>query len=119
MDVEQLFDIGQWIALLGLLISPPLISLVKNVGRNWSDGAKGALAMTFAVVGALVAYTQSGVDLSEVSLTDVDGFWFPLLFDVAGMVGAQYASYKTMWSTFLAPVNDVLAGVGQPKNPGE
>ena len=43
MDVEQLFDIGQWIALLGLLISPPLISLVKNVGRNWSDGAKGAL----------------------------------------------------------------------------
>ena len=119
MDVEQLFDIGQYIALLGLFVSPPLISLVKNIGKAWSDGAKGGVAVAFAVVGALVAYSQSGVDLSEVSLTDFDGFWLPLAFGVGGMIATQYASYKTIWTKPLAGVNDFLTAAGAPKNPGE
>jgi len=118
MEVEQLFDLGQWILLLGGLVSPPVLSLVKNVGRFWSDRTKTVVAVGFAVVGALVAYAVN-VDLSAISLTDWTGVWLPLAAGTIGMIGTQYASFKVLWSGALAPIESALAGAGAPKNPGE
>ena len=112
---EILVDMAQWIALLGMFISPPVISLVKNVGGNWSKQLKNGVALFFAVIGALVAYAVT-VDLGTVDVADFGGTWFPLIFGVAGMVAAQYTSYKTLWSGALAPAEAKLAALGAPQD---
>ncbi len=118
-STEQLVDLAQWVAVLGLLVSPPIIQLLKNFGRWWSDRTKLAVSAALAVVGAAVAYAAS-TDLSAVNVSDLD-FWTTAAFAVMAMLGAQYASYKTIWkeNAALGGLGQALAAVGQPKNPGE
>ena len=122
METDQLVDIGQWLILFSVVISPPIISLVKNIGRTWSTRTKQALALLFATAAAVGAYAQ-GNDLTAVNLTDVTGFWGPMLSAVVVATIAQYGSYKLIWSASdgrpLGLIEQPLAGFGQPKNPGE
>ncbi len=116
--VEVLVDMAQWIALFGFVVSPPVLSLLKNIGTMWSKTTKNRVAMVLAVAGALGSYALA-TDLSAVNLNDWEGLWIPLVFGVAGMTMTQYASFKVLWSGALAPVENALAGAFAPKDPGE
>ena len=122
METDQLVDIGQWLILFSVIISPPIISLVKNIGRTWSTRTKQGLALVFATAAALAAYAQ-GNDLTAVNLTDLSGFWAPFLTAIVMATIAQYASFKLLWSSAdgrpLGLIEQPLAAFGQPKNPGE
>ena len=122
MEPDQLVDLGQWLILFSVVIAPPVISLIKNVGRNWSTKVKQAVALLAAVFAALAAYAQEN-DLGAVDLGDFSGFWAPFLSAVMIATIAQYASYKLLWSASdnrpLGFIEEPLAALGQPKNPGE
>ncbi len=118
-SVEQIVDIAQWVAVLGLVVSPPIINLLKNFGRWWTDRTKLLVSGGLALVGATVAYAAS-TDLSAVDVGQLD-FWTTAAFAVAAMLGVQYASFKTIWqeNAPLGVVGQALAAVGQPADPGE
>ncbi len=122
MEPDQLVDIGQWLILFSGIISPPVISLVKNIGRYWSKRTKQGVALVFALASALGAYAM-GNDLGAVNLGDFEGFWAPLLVATFAATLTQYGSYKLMWSAAagrpLGLIEQPLAAFGQPKNPGE
>ena len=117
-SVEQIVDIAQWVAVLGLVVSPPIINLLKNFGRWWTDRTKLLVSGGLALIGAVVAYAAA-TDLSMV-VVDLD-FLLSAAFAVAGMLGAQYAGFKTIWqeNAPLGVVGQALAGLGQPSDPGE
>ncbi len=116
---EQIVDLAQWVAVLGLVVSPPIIQLLKNFGRWWSDRTKLAVSGALALIGATVAYAAV-TDLSTVDVTEL-AFWTSAAFAIMGMLGAQYASFKTIWkeNAALGVIGQALAAAGQPKNPGE
>ncbi|KKL21932.1 hypothetical protein LCGC14_2440490 [marine sediment metagenome] len=118
-STEQIVDIAQWVAVLGLVVTPPIIQLLKNFGRWWSDRTKLLVSGGLALVGAAVAYAAS-TDLSAVNVSDLD-FWTTAAFAVMAMLGAQYASFKTIWkeNAALGVAGQALAAVGQPADPGE
>ena len=122
MEPDQLVDLGQWLIVFSGIAAPPVISLVKNIGRTWSKRTKQALALLFAVAAALGAYAQE-YDLGAVNLGDLEGFWAPFLAAVFMATITQYASYKLIWSSAagrpLGLIEQPLASLGQPKNPGE
>ncbi len=120
MEVDQLTDIGQFLALFSLVIAPPVISLVKNIGKNWSSRVKQAVTLMFAVAAALGAFAAAG-EWSMVDVTDVAGFWAPFGIALFGAVSGQYASYKLIWSEKqsrpLGFIEGPLASVGTPSDP--
>ncbi len=118
-STEQIVNIAEWIAVLGLVVTPPVINLLKNFGRWWSDRTKLFVSGGLALVGAIVAFA-AGTDLSAVNVAEL-GFWTSAAFAVMGMFGAQYASFKTIWkeNAILGVAGQALAGIGQPKDPGE
>lgn len=115
MEVEQLTDIGQYLALFALVVAPPVISLVKNVGRAWSSRTKQGVSLVFAVAAALGAFAAAG-EWSMVDVTDVAGFWAPFGVALFLAVSGQYGSYKLIWSAEAArPLGFIeapLANVG-------
>ena len=113
MDVDVLVNLAQWIAVLSFVVTPPVISLIKNIGGQWSKKTKQGVALALALVGSLVAYSVN-VDLSAVSLSDWEGLWLPLVSGVAAMVAGQYTSFKVLWTGVLEPVNNFLTRVGDP-----
>ncbi len=118
-SVEQIVDLAQWVAVLGLVVTTPIIQLLKNFGRWWSDRTKLLVSGGLALVGATVAYAAV-TDLSTVNVAEI-GFWTSAAFAILGMFGAQYASYKTLWKqdAALGVAGQALAAVGQPADPGE
>ncbi len=97
MEVEQLTDIGQYLALFALVVAPPVISLVKNIGKNWSSKVKQGVSLVFALAAALGAFAAAG-EWSMVDVTDLSGFWAPFLVALFAAVAGQYGSYKLIWS---------------------
>ena len=118
-STEQIVDIAQWVAVLGLVVTPPIIQLLKNFGRWWSDRTKLLVSGALALVGATVAYAAT-TDLSAVNVGEL-AFWTSAAFAIAGMLGVQYASFKTIWkdNAALGVAGQALAAVGQPADPGE
>ena len=118
-SVEQIVDLAQWVAVLGLVVTPPVIQLLKNFGRWWSARTKLLVSGGLALIGAIVAYAAV-TDLSTVNIGELS-FWTSAAFAIAGMVGVQYASFKTIWkeNAALGVVGQALAAVGQPPDPGE
>jgi len=90
-------------------VSPLVVSLLKNVGREWSLKAKQATAGLMAVIGSVLAYAVS-VGLSSVQLDDFTGFWQPLIIGVVGIFAVQYASYMAIWND--TKVEKALTKVG-------
>lgn len=90
-------------------VSPLIVSLLKNVGREWSLRAKQATAAVMAVIGSVFAYAVS-MGLDSVALDDFAGFWQPLVIGVVGIFAAQYASYMAIWDD--TKVEKALAKVG-------
>ncbi len=117
MEVEQLVDIGQWLALFSLVVAPPVISLVKNIGKTWSTRTKQGASLIFAFSAALGAFAVSG-EWSMVDVTDATGFWVPFLIALFAAVSGQYASYKLIWSASasrpLGFIEQPLANAGAP-----
>ncbi len=118
-STEQIIDLAQWVAVLGLVVTPPIIQLLKNFGRWWSDRTKLLVSGGLALVGATVAYAAA-TDLSMVNIAEL-AFWTSAAFAIMGMFGAQYASFKTIWkdNAVLGVAGQALAALGQPKDPGE
>ena len=118
MEVEQLTDIGQYLALFSLVVAPPVISLVKNIGRYWSKRAKQGVSLVLALAAALGAFAASG-EWSMVDVTDLSGFWAPFLVALFAAVAAQYASYKLIWSADasrpLGFIEQPLSNLGTPE----
>lgn len=120
MEVEQLTDIGQYLALFALVVAPPVISLVKNIGKNWSSRVKQGVSLVFATAAALGAFAAAG-EWSMVDVTDVNGFWAPFGVALFAAVGGQYGSYKLIWSEKqsrpLGFIEGPLASIGTPSDP--
>lgn len=115
MEVEQLTDIGQYLALFALVVAPPVISLVKNIGKNWSSRTKQGVSLVFAIAAALGAFAAAG-EWSMVDVTDAAGFWAPFGVALFLAVSGQYGSYKLIWSAKddrpLGFIEQPLANVG-------
>lgn len=90
-------------------VSPLIVSLLKNIGREWTLKTKQAVAVVMAVIGSVFAYAVSA-GLDSVQLDDFAGFWQPLVIGVVGIFAAQYASYMAIWSD--TKVEKALAKVG-------
>ena len=71
-STEQIVDIAQWVAVLGLVVTPPIIQLLKNFGRWWSDRTKLLVSGALALVGATVAFAAV-TDLSAVNVAELGG----------------------------------------------
>ena len=120
MEVEQLTDIGQYLALFALVVAPPVISLVKNIGKSWSSRTKQGVSLVFAIAAALGAFAAAG-EWSMVDVTDAAGFWAPFGVALFLAVSGQYGSYKLIWSESqsrpLGFIEGPLASVGTPSDP--
>lgn len=93
-------------------VSPLIVSLLKNIGRDWSLKAKQATAGVMAVIGSVFAYAVS-IGLDSVVLDDWSGFWQPLVIGVIGIFAVQYASYMAIWND--TKVEKAAAKVGAAK----
>ncbi len=102
--LDFLFVAGLW-----ALFSPLAVSLLKNVGGTWPQGAKQALAFGMALLGSVVAVGQAA-GFTQIDLSDIDGFWKPLVVGVAGILGTQYVSYVSIWEG--TKVETVAASLG-------
>lgn len=98
-----------FIASVFALVSPLIVSLLKDIGGNWSRVAKQATAFVMALIGSFVAFGVSQ-GWSSVVLGDWVGFWQPLIIGVLGIFGIQYATYMGIWKD--TAIETAVAEVG-------
>jgi len=110
MDSGLVVDFLGFAAIWGA-ISPLAISLIKNVGGNWPKGAKQAVAVGFAALGALVAYGVT-TGWGDVNLSDWSGFWVPLFGAFGAIYPIAFTTYQGFWSG--TKVETAFAKVGAP-----
>lgn len=117
MEFDQWVDLAQYLTVFSVVIAPPVISLVKNIGGSWPTKVKQGVSFLFAVAASLAAIAASG-EWSMVNLGDVNGFWVPFALVFITAVAEQYASYKLLWSAEasrpLGVIEAPLANAGAP-----
>lgn len=105
---SALVDFLGFAAIWGAL-SPLLISLVKNIGKEWTATAKKWAAIIFSVAGAVVAYGLTA-GWADINLADWSGFWVPLLGAFGAIYPIAFVSYQGFWKG--TPVDTKLTAVG-------
>lgn len=98
-----------FVASVFAFVSPLIISLLKNIGGEWPERVKQALAMLMALIGSVIAVGVSS-GWSAIALNDWAGFWQPLIVGVGGIFAVQYATYMAVWKDTRIEV--AAAGVG-------
>ncbi len=107
------FDFLFWAGLFAV-VSPLIISLLKNLGFIWPSWLKALIAAVMAVLGTFFAVGMSmGWETIDLASTDT---WKLVLGAGVPLFAAQYAFYMAMWKPDFNGLETWAAKLGQPHN---
>ena len=103
------------VASLFAVISPLVISFVKNMGFTWPEWLKNVFAVIMALIGSFIAYgTAAG--WTDIPLGDFNSFWLPLIVGMVLVFAEQLAAYSGFWKPEWNGLETEAALLGQPHN---
>ena len=92
--------------------SPFLVSILKNIGGEWSRWAKNVVAGVMAVLGAVIAFAVTAAIQDQVVLTYLQENLELFLIGVFGAFESQYLIYSAIWEDSVPEVR--AANFGNP-----
>lgn len=104
-----------FVASLFAMVSPLLISFVKNLGFNWPEWLKNVFAVIMALVGSFIAY-GSAAGWTDIPFGDVSMFWTPLIIGMVLVFAEQLATYSGFWKPDWNGAETWTAKLGTPHN---